>query len=180
MPGVVEDYVRGLEVVEQTAAEHDQRWDIKAALRENLRDIRVAFPQESVYESVQHAITYTQSEIKDAAEIQAFGQGYKATRARLDERYFNASTSHGWDVSMGKSQPWTNAEERELVQRISSSENRFIAKSQFETHGGRYAADEPYRHGAREAVIQFSRDNNHRLLQAEREREAPHQRMRVG
>lgn len=112
-------------------------------------------------------------------ESPSFREAFRNTTERLHERYFNAATSNGWDASSGQSTPWTNAQDREVVRQLAHSENQFIAKAQFETPGGRYQTDDKYRHGAREAVMEFSRENNHRLMQSDREKESPQESIRM-
>ena len=109
--------------------------------------------------------------VQDYINQKNFREGFERTSEHLNQRYFEASTSNGWDAAEGKRERWTNQEEREAVRQIAHSENRFIARAQSEAPAGRYAVEEPYRHGAREAVMEFSRENNHRLLEREREQE---------
>jgi hypothetical protein len=104
------------------------------------------------------------------AEIreQAFNEGLSVTRSHLEEVYFNNKTSNGWDAYLAKSEPWSKAEERGFVEEVAHRENRFIAIAQA-TPGSKYATDESYRHGAREAVRQFSHEHDHRLKEKESE-----------
>jgi hypothetical protein len=113
-------------------------------------------------------------------QTQAFEESYRNTREHLERQLFERSTANYWDSQDGKALRWTNEYEREVVKLLAITENQFIKQAQFETPGSIYATNEAYRHGAREGVMQFSREHNHRLLQAEREKEIPTERIRVG
>lgn len=169
-PGATE--IEKLQMTEsKLGLDHDQSERLMAAYgrdTENAAEREKESPQESIQ---------IQDERENALRGRSFNEGLCATKSRLEEIYFNNKTDNGWDAHLEKSEPWSIAEEREFVSQLSHRENRFIALAQG-TPGSRYSLDESYRLGAREAVMEFSHENNHRLSQAEREKESI--QMRVG
>jgi hypothetical protein len=91
-----------------------------------------------------------------------FEKGRAETHKRLEHDYGKRWITSVVGADLGENEPWTINDARDTVQRIAISESDWISRAR--NYPNLPYRDDNYRRGARQAVMDFSRERNHDLL----------------